>query len=104
MIGKKMSRTKKDEWARLEELLADPNALLASNRQAERDAAFLQEHEEEWRREYPDHYVIVYDQELIAVSKDPEAALDAIAARGIPVREALLRLITKEKRKLILPA
>ena len=67
-----------------------------------RNADFAFAHLEDWRLRYPDSWVGVYDEKLVAVAKSSEEILAVLRDKSIPLQEAFLRFISKEKYSLVL--
>jgi hypothetical protein len=59
-------------------------------------------HLEEWRLKYPDSWVGVFNEELVAVDENPDRLIATLEARSIPLREAFVQFIPKEKADLVL--
>ena len=55
----------------------------ADLRQFEKDTEYLQAHWEEWREQYPDHYVLVYEKKLVSVSTDLKEAIRLAESKGV---------------------
>ena len=55
----------------------------ADLRQFEKDTDYLQAHWEEWREQYPDHYVLVYEEKLVSVSTDLKEASRLAEGKGV---------------------
>ena len=50
----------------------------------ERDFSFAMAHLEEWRAEYPNHWIAVFDGRLVATESDPDRLLLKLRELGIP--------------------
>ena len=80
----------------------DPQEALERLRRFGRNAEYALDHLEEWRLQYPDSWVGVYDEELVAVGKTSDEVMFAFKKKGIPARSAFLRFIPKEAYSLVL--
>ena len=86
-----------DVLERFEEKLGESGEALEHQRQCYLDLRFLLDHLPEWRQKYPNRWVAVYRQRLVAVEETPEQLLRVIREHDIPVAEAILDFLTEEK-------
>lgn len=66
------------------------------------DIAFLLANLDEWRTKYPNRWVAVYEDELVAVADTSERLLEEIERKGVPVRKAVVDFITEKRANFIL--
>lgn len=52
-------------------------------RQREKDDRFIKVHREEWLEQYPDMYVAVYQEKLVAVAPNSAELVEKIKAKGV---------------------
>jgi hypothetical protein len=67
----------------------------------ERNTRFASDHMDEWRLQYPDCYVLVFDEKLVASTPSFEELLRLIDGLKLP-GGAHVRFVTKEKHALVL--
>ncbi len=72
-------------------------------RQFEKDSTFLNDHRREWTKEYPDQWVIVFNEELVANGPTIESALHAAEEKNVPTHLAALEYLSSKPISLILP-
>lgn len=69
---------------------------------ADREEAFWKEHAEEFLQKFRDHFVVVYDGEVIASSPDLNEVFGVIQTMGISPRAAWIRYISAGRRTMLL--
>ena len=69
-----------------------------------RDAAYFWAHREQLLREYPDHWVAIYRQEVVGADPDFDRVLDMVEAKGIGPGEVFIEHLTTKDEVLILRA
>ena len=74
----------------------------ADLRQFEKDTDYLQAHWEEWREQYPDHYVLVYEEKLVSVSTDLKEASRLAEGKGVKPGLAAREFFSTDTASLIL--
>ena len=75
----------------------DDEKLTAEFRQFDKDRHFLEAHQSEWLEQYPDMYVAVYGEELVAVASSRKELAEQIRARDIRSGTAYTRYLTTKK-------
>ena len=81
----------------------DDKKLSAQFRQVEIDDRFIAAHFDEWLERYPDMYVAVYKEELVAVAPNSTELVKKIEAKGIRPGVARWRFLPSEPFNLMLP-
>lgn len=71
-------------------------------RRAEADHAFADEHREQWTHDYPDQWIVVHGQKLVGVGPDMEAVYNDVRRSGIPLNEAYVEFLYRERPAFIL--
>ena len=70
-----------------------------------KDALYVNEHWEELTARYPDRWIAVYEERLVADAKNPSQLRSKLLKKGVPPGEAYRRyLSTKEEDLLIVLA
>jgi hypothetical protein len=80
----------------------DPQEALERLRRGERNTNYALDHLEAWRLQYPDSWIGVYNEQLVAVDKDADRLIAKLESKSVPLREAFVRFIPKEKYSLVL--
>ena len=81
----------------------DDAKISAQFRQAEIDDRFIAAHIEEWLERYPDMYVAVYKEELVAVAPNSTELVKKIEAKGIRPGITCWRFLASKPFDLRLP-
>lgn len=81
----------------------DDAKLSAELRQAKKDRRFIDVHQDEWLERYPDMYVAVYLEDLVAVAPNSTELVEKVKAKGIRPGVARWRLLASEPLNLMLP-
>lgn len=69
-----------------------------------RDTAYFEQHREELLEQYPEQWVAVFNQQVVGADPDFDRLLDGLQARGIPVGQVPVELLTRKDELLILPS
>lgn len=80
----------------------EPDTMLRVLRQAQKDAAYLQVHRAEWQDQYPDHYIVVYNETLVSTSPNLHEALSQAQNKGIGPRHLTIEFLSTDESDLIL--
>lgn len=70
--------------------------------QFKRDTFYLNNHRGEWMGEHPDHWAIVFKEELVSISPTLEEAICAAEGKGIPCNLAAVEYLSSKPHDLIL--
>ena len=63
-----------------------------------KDTQWYRVHQEELREQYPDHWLAIYKEELVAASPDENAMFAELKRKDIPATEAYIKyLSTKDE-------
>jgi len=68
-----------------------------------KDGQYVEEHREALLRQYPEHWVAIFDGEVVAAAEAHEDLLDQLQAKGIPLGQARREYLTRSEDNLILP-
>ena len=71
--------------------------------QFRKDNIFLESHQEEWRKEYPDKWAAVYQKKLVAVGNYDEVRR-TLKEKGIPSERTVIQHLSTEIRPICLIA
>ena len=75
----------------------DDDKLREEGQQFEKDRKFLEAHLDEWHEQYPDMYVVVYQEELIGASPNSKELAEKIHAKGIRPGVSYWRFLSTER-------
>ena len=64
--------------------------------QFKKDTMFLNNHRLDWVEQYPDQWVVVFGEELVARGPTVESALHAANEKNVPVHLAALEYLSSE--------
>ena len=67
--------------------------LIKRNESMKHDFRFFWSHIEEWRQQYSDHWIGVYEEKFIAAERDPELLRKRLKKAGIPAGDAVFKYI-----------
>lgn len=95
---KEVKKISPEEEKKIIEKMGGIEILAQSHEQSEKDHIFLDKHLEEWRKLYPDHWVAVFEEELIVVEKDIFKFLAIIKEKNIPQPYSLVSSHLSTKR------
>ena len=70
--------------------------------QFKKDTIYLNNHRAEWIEQHPDHWAVVFNEELAGVSPSLEEAMGAAEGKGIPCNLAAVELLSTKPYDLIL--
>ena len=76
---------------------ANPGKFEAMLERGARDLEFAFAHMEEWRRIYPNHWIAVFDQKLVAAESSPDLLLQRLREQNIPRGESFVKFLPKTK-------
>ena len=80
----------------------DSPAVRAARKAAEDQLRFWTEHHAELLDRYPDQFVAVVNNEVVATSSDLLQVVQALEAKGLEPRRAWVRFITADPRRYLL--
>ena len=61
--------------------------------QGDKDNAFLESHQQEWKEQYPDKWIAVYQEELVAIAATTADLYRKLEERNIPRNETKVRFL-----------
>ena len=61
-----------------------------------KDTQWYRDHYEELREQYPDHWLAVYKEELVAASPDMDEMFDNLKRKGVPATQAYITFLSTE--------
>ena len=59
-----------------------------------KDTEWYQNHYEELLKQYPDHWVAIYDEKLVAASPDQDAMFAELKKKGVKATKAYLKYLS----------
>ena len=68
-----------------------------------RDTQYYEAHQQELLSRYPDQWIAIYNEQVVAAAQDPGRLLDELVQRGIPVEHALVEHLSSDEEVWILP-
>jgi len=69
-----------------------------------REYDFYEQHHDELLEQYPEHWVAILDQTVVAADPNPEDLIATLRQRGLPTERALIEHLTHHEEALILKA
>ena len=63
-------------------------------RRLEKDSRFYESHSAEWRKQYPDMFLAVYQEELVCVAAKAEDLITCLRTKGILLEESYCKYLT----------
>ena len=66
------------------------------------DALYFQQHRQELLTRYPEHWLAIYNQQVVAAAKDHKRLLRQLERKGIPPGRVFREYLTDEEDLLIL--
>ena len=103
LIEKEPAVKSSDRTDRSIRLLTDPEYRDELSRQRQKDLDFIQSNSKELIKQYPDQWVAVYREKLIAADPTSEGVQKKLEAQGIPGDEAYLEFVYTGPRPLFRP-
>jgi hypothetical protein len=94
--------TREAIYAAMEEHFSDKELLHERLERFGADVQFALDHSEEWRRLHPDHWIAVYQRELVAVEQDEKSLYAAAKRKSIPLADAFVNFLPRVKPILML--
>ncbi len=73
-------------------------------RRFRRDVDHYAEHRDELLARYPEMWVAIFERQLVGVASDPRALVATLKERGTPAGQALVKHLSRQNIRLILPA
>lgn len=87
-----------DVFERMKEQMGDA---LARKRQMDESVRYWMDHKEEWRELYPNHWVAVCRQRLVAAESSRKRLIEAVAKSDVALEDAFVDFITEDKQYFI---
>ena len=81
---------------------ADRATIADTLQQFKKDTTYLDAHRTEWMEKYPDHWVVVFAEELVGFSPTLEDALGIAESKGAPRSRLAFEHLSSEPEDLIL--
>ena len=94
--------TLEEELKLLIEEMGGIEAIMKSSEQHQKDWDFLETHSKEWHKQYPEKWVAVYQEELVAVADDFDTLLSNIDEKNIPRDKVVVEFLTTKRIPLIM--
>jgi hypothetical protein len=76
---------------------ANPDKFREIFERGERDLRFALAHLEEWRTEYPNHWIAVFDEKLVAAESSSERLLQKLREQNVPPGEAYVKFLPERR-------
>lgn len=93
-----------DEARELLEPFGGPDAMREGMIQLRANQEYLEAHREKLKRQFPDQWVVILHQKLVAHGDDPDEVLDALQEAGEDLRSAVLHQACVEEPLWLLAA
>ncbi|MGH2352049.1 MAG: DUF5678 domain-containing protein [Chloroflexota bacterium] len=68
-----------------------------------RDALYFEARQGELLRDYPEQWIAIFNEQVVATNLDFERLLDDVQAKGIPVEQVFIEQVTANEETWILP-
>jgi len=94
--------TREAIYEAIKPVVAQIEADSGRQRRLNADMKYAISHTEEWRKKYPDHWVAVFNCELIAVDRSIDRFREAMEATGVPLTEVYFEFLPRENVLLML--
>ena len=76
--------------------VAEERQIREGFRRLEKNSRFFDSHSAEWRKQYPDMYLAVYQEELVCVAATGEDLIACLRAKEIPVEESYCKFLASQ--------
>ena len=84
------------------EALGTPEQRMERKRRSDATLQFILDHTEEWREEYPNHWIAVYGDKVVAAESSRKRLVNAVLGLGLDFSQVQTRFITEEARFFLL--
>jgi len=74
----------------------------AELRRFRKDAEYYEAHRAELLQQYPEQWVAIFNQQVVAADQDFDRVLDEVEGRGLPVGRVFIQRLTAKDELLIL--
>jgi hypothetical protein len=91
-----------EDFAKELESIVCQSGLRESIAAFERGKSFIDSNREEFLKRYPDCWIAVYEQQIIATDKNLKNLIDTIRKRGIRTQDVAVDLMTTKKQPVLL--
>ena len=75
----------------------------ASARQWRKDRLYLEAHRAQWMEQYPDMYVAVFQEKLVAAAATVDGMVEQLKANGVPAGHSYWRFLDTDPMDLVVP-
>lgn len=87
---------------RLQKQLGPPEQSRKDQQRFESDLNYLLSRRDEWRDKYPNRWIAIYQEKLVAVADTGERLLGELRRQGLPVERVIIDFVTEEQAALVL--
>lgn len=91
-----------EDFAKELENIVRQSGLRESIAAFERGKSFVDSNREEFLRRYPDCWIAVYQEQIIATDKNLKNLIETIRKRGIQTQDVVVDLVTTKKQPILL--
>ncbi len=75
----------------------------ASARQIRKDSLYLEAHRAQWMEQYPDMYVAVFQEKLVAAATTVDGLVEQLEAKGVPAGYSCWQFLDTDPMDLVVP-
>ena len=80
----------------------DSDRIAIELEQAQRDLEYLASVYDEFQRKYPNQWLAVFNEQVVAVAEDPDDVYAALKSAGVPLGQAMVMPLIGDDRILVL--
>ena len=85
------------------EMHFDEAKFKASARQRRKDRFYLEAHRAQWMEQYPDMYVAVFQEKLVAAATTVDGMVEQLEAKGVPAGHSYWQFLDTDPMDLLVP-
>jgi uncharacterized protein DUF5678 len=74
-----------------------PDEFRESMERGERDLKFALAHLEEWREQYPNHWIAVFDEKLVAAESSFDRLLKKLREHNVPPAKSYVKFLPEKR-------
>lgn len=87
---------------RLRKRLGTPEQARKDQERFDRDLSYLLSRRDEWRKKYPNRWIAIYREEVVAAEDTGERLLAELRRRRVPLEQVIIDFVTEDEVALVL--